>query len=184
MELANTGWTEEARAASLAVRRARAEERKSRREAERRRQGEIGRRDGTEWVSGWYAKGADGVKHDPHWGKTAKEAPYGYNEATGKAREEPLYDEYGAPIVPRQQAKWYQVRSLAQAAKEEAYARAREKVALKEWGRFGMRKKWFAKWPESTEEEWKAWERRDRRLREERKERETEQEEVEEEGER
>lgn len=116
---------------SLAVRRAKAGERRRKTEvggpasrnpateegakAEARRQVEARRRKkrieamfaaqrrkgGDRFVDNWYPRGGDGLREDPHYGETSPEAPYGYVEGTQWPRREPLYDSQGRPIIPR-----------------------------------------------------------------------------------
>lgn len=201
------GWSDAARAAALAVRRKKAAERK-RQEAERRaaggetnapakkestwdaeraareaawqeiqkkarqrdeeelkRQFEASKRDGTEWRGKWTTRGSDGILHDPHWGETGPDAPYGYEEGSGKPRTEPLYDQYGAPIIPMEKLPWYGM-PLTRWARLQKENRAKSKEAEKEFGRWGSRKRFFAQHPEATEDEWKDENKRRTRLRE------------------
>ena len=100
MKLINTGWTDEARAASLAVRRAKAAERK-RQQAREEMFARQREQSGRDFVENWYPRGRDGYSEDPHYGVSTPEAPYGYVEGTNEPRKEPLYDQYGRPIIPR-----------------------------------------------------------------------------------
>jgi hypothetical protein len=120
--LANTGWTDIARAASLAVRRAKAAARKffveggfaveapvqgtepgppeheTAKQAARRAMFEKqAKRAGKEFLGNWYPRGADGKNADPRIGVSTAEAPYGYVEGTTTPRTEPLYDQFGRP---------------------------------------------------------------------------------------
>ena len=98
MVLCNTGWTDEARAASLAVRRAKA----AARQADRERMFDAQRRSaGRDFVENWYPRGRDGRDADPHDGVTTDQAPYGFVDGTETPRKEPLYDRYGRPIIRR-----------------------------------------------------------------------------------
>ena len=92
--LTNTGWTDEARAASLARRRAQA----AARAAERDRMFEEQKKlTGEDFVENWYPRDGDGEGQDPHYGETTHAAPYGFVDGTRQARSEPLYDRYGRP---------------------------------------------------------------------------------------
>ncbi|MDD5707842.1 MAG: hypothetical protein PHR35_18135 [Kiritimatiellae bacterium] len=201
------GWSDAARAAALAVRRKKAAERK-RQEAERRaaggqtnapaqkeeawdaervareaeweeikkrarqreedllrRQAAAAERDGTEWRGRWTTRGTDGIMHDPHWGETSPDAPYGYEEGTGRPRQEPLYDQYGAPIIPMKKLSWYGM-PLTRWKRLQKENREKSKEAEKIFGRWGSRKKFFEQHPEATEEEWKDESKRRTKLRE------------------
>jgi hypothetical protein len=169
--LANTGWTDEARAASLAVRRAKAEARAREEMFERQRQ-----ESGRDFVEGWYPRGRDGFSEDPHYGSSTPEAPYGYVEGTMDPRKEPLYDRYGRPIIPRRREdyhpkkrgghwEWVKAdpKSLALMPvyvggdSDKTNTEWLEKIrkAEKLWGRFGKKKRFFDKNPGATEEDWK-----------------------------
>lgn len=174
MELTNTGWTDEARAASLAVRRAKAAARKEQRAREEmfeRQREESGR----DFIEGWYPRGRDGFREDPHYGTSTPEVPYGYVEGTMDPRKEPLYDQYGRPIIPRpwedyhpkkRGGHWEWVKadpkSLAPMPvyvggdSDKNNTEWLEKVAEAEklWGRFGKKKRWMDKNPEATEADW------------------------------
>lgn len=79
------------------------------------------------------------VVRDPHWGSFGPEAPYGYHDATGEPRTEPLYDRNGNPIVPRLPETHYRKPAEREAAEREY--RERLERAVKEWGRWGKGKK-------------------------------------------
>lgn len=184
--LTNTGWTDEARAASLAVRQEKAELRRQarwsteRREAEFKRQQEICRKSGTKFQGNWYPRGLDGLDRDPHHGKTGPEAPYGYEDTTGKPRKEPLYDEYGNPIIPRIKRAWQETagdggptlfpKLRDKWIAEEAAWKAKSKEARDEWGRFGEKKRWLDENPDKTEADWKEMDRAQQRERSRRRE--------------
>jgi hypothetical protein len=163
MELINTGWTDEARAASLATRRAKAEARQRKREEMFERQ----HRDaGRNFVENWYPRGRDGGYEDPHFGETSADAPYGYVEGTKEPRKEPLYDIYGRPIVPRPKEDYAPGRMFSSKRERQAKRdRLREwldrvKAAEKEWGSFGKKKEWMDKHPEATESDWEAYDQK------------------------
>jgi hypothetical protein len=173
--LANTGWTDEARAASLAVRRAKAAARKEQRAREEmfeRQREESGR----DFIEGWYPRGRDGFSEDPHYGTSTPKAPYGYLEGTMDPRKEPLYDRYGRPIIPRpwedyhppkRGGHWEWVKAdprsvipmpiyVGGGESERKNTEWLEKVKAAEelWGRFGKKKRWMDKNPEATEADW------------------------------
>jgi len=188
--LGNTGWTDEARAASLAVRRAKAKERRRRREIEELFEWQRQSR-GRDFMGNWYPRGRDGRRDDPHYGKSTEEAPYGWIEGTLEPRKEPLYDGQGRPIIPRpwkdihrpekKGGRWKLVQAEEGAVFPtpvyvggEAERNTREWLKKKDkaeayWGRFGRKKRWFDKNPDATEEEWEKHDEEQRRKYEERR---------------
>jgi hypothetical protein len=173
--LLNDGWSDEARSASLAVRRAKAAHRKKVRkqqEAEERKKKrdkmfEKQRKDGgTEFAGNWYPRGKDGRYEDPHYGRTTPTAPYGFVDGTNKPRKEPLYDSMGRPIIPRPKKfalpvapdlfKWQRQERRSE---EPVWLREIEK-AKKLWGRFGKKKRWMDKNPGATDEEWEKYDKK------------------------
>jgi hypothetical protein len=202
--LANTGWTNEARAASIAVRQAKAAARAKARGSNPRwdekpgdgfwkRIGkklarDFGRNDpanpplprspepstpqeklfaeqqkraGKEFLGGWYPRGADGRNVDPRIGETTAEAPYGYVEGTKTPRKEPLYDQWGRPIIPRPKKDWFEADVAGFGALSQDFGLERAKVwirkvdeATAKWGPFGQKKRWMDAHPGATEGEW------------------------------
>jgi hypothetical protein len=86
-----------------------------------------------DWRSGEFYPST--AANDPHWGSFGPEAPYGYHDATGEPRKEPLYDRTGKPIVPRLPEHVYRKPAEREAAAREH--RERQERALKEWGLWG-----------------------------------------------
>jgi hypothetical protein len=165
-DLVNTGWTDEARAASLAVRRAKAAERKRQRDREREQMFDRQRQNGgRNFIENWYPRGRDGRSEDPHYGTPTPEAPYGYIEGTMEPRKEPLYDRYGRPIVPRPWEDYHRPKKpFFPWQKDESLERDLEwlekvDAAEKLWGRFGRKKEWMDAHPNATEAEWEAYDK-------------------------
>jgi hypothetical protein len=198
--LANTGWTNEARAASIAVRQAKARARgtnpkwdekpgdgfwkrigkKLARDFGRKDPAksplpsspklstpqekmfaEQARRAGKEFLGGWYPRGADGKNADPRIGETTAEAPYGYVEGTKTPRKEPLYDQWGRPIIPRPKKDWFEADVAGFGWLSQDIGLARAKVwlrksdeAMAKWGPFGQKKKFMDANPGATDGEW------------------------------
>ena len=181
--LVNTGWTDEARAASLAVRRAKAAVRKRQRAREREEMFEEQEQSGgSDFIDNWYPRGRDGVKADPHYGETDRNAPYGYVEGTKTPREEPLYDRYGRPIIPRSRedynrpkrrgGRWQLVdgdpKSVlptpiyvgGESLERDMWWLEQVREAENVWGPFGRKKQWMDEHPDGTEEDWEAYDRK------------------------
>jgi len=190
VKLINTGWTDEARAASLAVRRAKAKERRRRREIEELFEWQRQSR-GRDFMGNWYPRGRDGRRNDPHYGQSTKEAPYGWVEGTMEPRKEPLYDGRGRPIIPRpwkdihrpekKGGRWKFIQADDGAAfptpvyvggvaeqKTREWLKKRDEAEAK-WGRCGRRKRGFDRNPDATEEEWRKHDEEQRRKYEERR---------------
>jgi hypothetical protein len=153
----------------LAVRQAKASKRQSRRWSEARRelefelQRKLPRNHAGDFVSNWYPDGQDGLNKDPHYGETSPEAPYGVHDETGQPRTEPLYDEYGNPIIPRET---HFMRSGQQLKQDEKENREKVKKALEEWGRYGGKKRYLEENPGATEEDWKEFDKERKKQRE------------------
>jgi hypothetical protein len=169
--LLNAGWSDEARAASLDVRRAKAakrkkadakweaEQRKKKREKMFDRQREVA---GKQFIESWYPRGRDGRNEDPHIGRTGPEAPYGYVDGTADPRKEPLYDRFGRAIIPRLKDDWFPQELNLFPWQQEARSnivrahQAENKAAEKLWGAFGKKKRWMDDHPGATDADWKA----------------------------
>jgi len=109
----------------------------------------------------WYSRGSDGSLSDPHYGDRGLNAPYGFVDGTSEPRNEPLYDQNGAPIVPRPEKDtdspllWHTWDSLeAQRRNEEWLKESDEAEDL--WGPFGRKKKWMDQNPDATSADWYA----------------------------
>ena len=188
--LAENRWSDAAREASLAVRRAKAAKRKKDRE-ERRAAGrkrerdrmfrEQREREGSDFAGNWYPRGRDGKSENPYYGRTSAEAPYGYIEGTMEPRKEPLYDQFGRPIIPRpwedvnrpvrKGGRWTVVEDPGSLMSWPVYlggeADERDRAWLKQvdaaeklWGRFGKKKRWMDEHPGATDADWEAEEKR------------------------
>lgn len=161
--IANTGWTDEARAASLAVRRAKAAAKKAARDRMFQEQRE---RAGRDFVENWYPRGEDGKTEDPHYGVSTREAPYGFVDGTEEPRKEPLYDAHGRPIVPKSWEDWHKpvktgiwpFQKDASLERDLAWARKVRK-AEELWGPFGEKKRFFDRNPDAGELNWKDYQR-------------------------
>lgn len=156
--VANTGWTNEARVASLEVRRAKARTREEKEKARAEMFEKQMKAGGKDFIEHWYPKGRDGQREDPHYGETPPQAPYGWIEGTVRPRTEPLYDKVGRPIIPRTWEEWH--RPGPDAKQRQADWEARTDAAEKEWGRFGRKKQFLTDNPGATEEDWNAEEKR------------------------
>ena len=203
--VANTGWTNEARAASLEVRRAKAARRQTEqapstgsdaKEAWWVRAAKQMRRDftrndpptplpaqpvdrnpgraklfaeqrkvtGKDFLGNWYPRGNDGKTQDPRIGVSTAEAPYGYVEGTRTPRQEPLYDQYGRPIIPRPKKDWFEPEVVGLGPFAEDFGLARGMVwadkldkAEKLWGEHGKKKRFMDAHPGATEAQWEAY---------------------------
>ena len=187
-DLVNTGWTDEARAASLATRRAKAAERKKAEEAEAEKQANIAKRKaqkakeekalarqrmfewqqkyhGKNFIENWYPRGRDGKGEDPHYGTPTREAPYGYVEGTMTPRKEPLYDRYGRAIVPRPYEDYHPPMEIFPWQKGKSLERDMAwleelDAARQEWGPFGKKKQWMDKHPNATDADWEEYDQK------------------------
>ena len=137
--LVNTGWKDEARGASLAVRQAKAA---ARAEMFARQQA----LNPGDFIGNWYPRGNDGMYEDPHYGVSTRDAPYGYVEGTQTPRKEPLYDVDGTPIIPRTREEiqnpdtsWMVPRATDKSRVSDEAWQAQVDLALAKWGRFGRR---------------------------------------------
>lgn len=171
MDLANTGWTDEARKVSLAVRRAKAAARAKvilegfRRDGKlAREQVEVCVKDDVPFVKNWYPREGDGAEHAPHWGKTGPEAPYGYSDVTGEPRKEPLFDEDGWPIVPRE---YDEREEEARKSNPMFVAPAAIGIKEKEHKTRGVETPWQRRRRERAEERYATWQERAKEVRDE-----------------
>jgi hypothetical protein len=104
------------------------------------------KRAGKEFLGNWYPRGKDGKNADPRIGVSTAEAPYGYVEGTTTPRTEPLYDQFGRPIIPRPKEDWFEPDVAGFGVILRDYGADRAKVwaqkvneAAAKWGPFGDR---------------------------------------------
>lgn len=159
----NTGWTDEARASSLAVRQAKARQKRKERDAMFAEQQQRG---GDDFIENWYPRGRDGKYQDPHYGRTSREAPYGYVDGTDTPRKEPLYDRYGRPIIPRTRDEYTKPEMSGMwpfqkdtSLGRDLYWMGKVERAEKTWGPFGRKKRFMDEHPGASEEDWKKYDR-------------------------
>jgi hypothetical protein len=124
------------------------------------------KRAGREFLGGWYPRGEDGKNADPRIGDSTPEAPYGYVEGTKTPRKEPLYDQWGRPIIPRPKKDWFEADVAGFGALSQDFGLERAKVwirkvdeATAKWGPFGQKKRWMDAHPGATEGDWEKWDR-------------------------
>ena len=172
--VANTGWTNEARQASIAVRQAKAAARGSDGSSDSGRSNtgrdrmfdDQKKAGGKDFLGNWYPRGDDGKTQDPRIGESTPDAPYGYVEGTTTPRKEPLYDQWGRPIIPQSKQDWFEADVVGFGALSHDYGMDRAKVWIKKvdaaentWGPFGQKKKFMDAHPGATNKDWDNYDR-------------------------
>jgi len=115
-------------------------------------------------INNWYPRGDDGKNADPRFGESTPGAPYGYVEGTKTPRKEPLYDQWGRPIIPRPKRDWFEADVAGFGCFSHNYGLDRANVwatkvdaATKKWGPFGQKKKYLEAHPGATEKDWEVY---------------------------